>query len=69
MPAGTPRDIVMKLHAETLRAINLPEIRTRMQAEGAEFIGNTPEQFSAYVRAEIEKWGRAVRASGAKAEG
>lgn len=69
VPAATPRDIVTKLHAETLRAINLPEIRNRMQPEGAEFIGDTPEQFSAYVRAEIEKWGRAVKLSGAKAEG
>jgi hypothetical protein len=40
-----------------------------MQPEGAEFIGDTPEQFAAYVRGEIEKWGRAVKVSGAKAEG
>jgi tripartite-type tricarboxylate transporter receptor subunit TctC len=69
VPAGTPRDVVAKLHAETLRAINLPDIRNRMQPEGAEFIGDTPEQFAAYVRGEIEKWGRAVKVSGAKAEG
>jgi tripartite-type tricarboxylate transporter receptor subunit TctC len=69
VPAATPRDIVNKLHAETTRAIGLPEIRNRMQPEGAEFIGDTPEQFAAYIRSEIEKWGRAVKASGAKAEG
>lgn len=69
VPAATPRDIVMKLHAETLRAIAAPDIRNRMQPEGAEFIGNTPEQFAAYIRGEIEKWGRAVKVSGAKAEG
>lgn len=68
VPAATPRDIVMKLHAETLRAIGLPEIRNRMQPEGAEFIGDTPEQFAAYIRAEIDKWGRAVKLSGAKPE-
>ena len=67
--AGTPRDIVMKLHTETLRALASPDIRNRMQPEGAEFIGNTSEQFAAYVRTEIEKWGRAVRLSGAKADG
>ena len=68
VPAGTPRDIVAKLHAETLRAIGLPDIRNRMQAEGAEFIGDTPEQFTAYIRGEIEKWGKAVKLSGAKPE-
>ena len=69
VPAGTPRDIVQKLHHETVRIIGLPDIRNRMQPEGAEFIGDTPEQFTAYVRGEIEKWGRAVKVSGAKAEG
>lgn len=69
VPAATPRDIVMKLHAETLRAIGAADIRNRMQPEGAEFIGNTPEQFAAYIRGEIEKWGRAVKVSGARAEG
>ena len=68
VPAATPRDIVMKLHAETLRAINAPDIRNRMQPEGAEFIGNTPEQFVTYIRAEIDKWSRAVKLSGAKAD-
>ena len=67
-PAATPRDIVAKLHTETLRAIGLPEIRNRLQPEGAEFIGDTPEQFTAYVRTEIEKWGKAVKLSGAKPE-
>ena len=69
VPAATSRDVVMKLHGETLRAINLPEIRNRMQPEGAEFIGNSPEQFATYIRGEIEKWGRAVKVSGARAEG
>ena len=68
VPAATPRDIVMKLHAETLRALNAPDIRNRMQPEGAEFIGNTPEQFVTYIRAEIDKWSRAVKLSGAKAD-
>ena len=67
-PAGTPRDIIMKLHAESTRAIQAPDIRDRMSAEGAEFVGDTPEQFTAFIKSEIAKWGKAVKASGAKPE-
>jgi tripartite-type tricarboxylate transporter receptor subunit TctC len=69
VPTGTSRDIVNKLHAEVVKIIALPELRNRMSAEGAEFVGDTPEQFTAFLRGEIDKWGRAVKASGAKAEG
>ena len=48
--------------------IGLPEVRDRLTAEGAIFIGNSPEQFTTYLRGEIEKWGRAVKISGAKPE-
>jgi tripartite-type tricarboxylate transporter receptor subunit TctC len=68
VPTGTPRDVVTKLHDEAVRVIALPEIRDRMSAEGAEFVGDTPEQYTAFVKAEIVKWGKAVKASGAKAE-
>ena len=67
-PAGTPRDIIMKLHAESTRAIQAPDIRDRMSAEGAEFVGDTPEQFLAFIKSEIAKWAKAVKASGAKPE-
>lgn len=68
VPAGTPRDIVNKLHNEAVRIIALPEIRDRMSAEGAEFVGDTPEQYTAFVKSEIVKWGKAVKASGATAD-
>ena len=57
-----------RLHRETVRIIGLSEVRDRMAAEGAEFVGDTPEQFTAFLRSEIDKWGKAVRASGAKPE-
>jgi tripartite-type tricarboxylate transporter receptor subunit TctC len=69
VPTGTSRDIVGKLHREAVRIIGLPEVRDRMAAEGAEFVGDTPEQFTIFLRSEIEKWGKAVKASGAKPEG
>jgi tripartite-type tricarboxylate transporter receptor subunit TctC len=68
VPTGTPNDIVMKLHAAATRAIQSPDIRDRMSAEGAEFVGDTPEQFTAFLKTELVKWGRAVKASGAKPE-
>ena len=68
VPTGTPRDIVAKLHAASIKAIEAPDIRDRMSAEGAEFIGDTPEQFAAFIKAEIAKWAKAVKASGAKPE-
>jgi tripartite-type tricarboxylate transporter receptor subunit TctC len=69
VPAGTPPDIVMKIHREALRAIGMPDLRDRLVADGTEFIGDTPEQFTAFLRSEIEKWGKAVKVSGAKPEG
>jgi tripartite-type tricarboxylate transporter receptor subunit TctC len=69
VPVGTSKEIVNRLHKESVRIIALPELRDRMAAEGAEFVGDTPEQFTAFLRSEIDKWGKAVRASGAKPEG
>ena len=68
VPAGTPRDIVEKLHAGAVKAIAAPDIRDRMSAEGAEFVGDRPEQYAAFVKTEIAKWATAVRSSGAKPE-
>jgi tripartite-type tricarboxylate transporter receptor subunit TctC len=68
VPAGTPQAIINKLHAESTKALQAPDLRDRMVAEGAEFVGDTPAQFAAFVRGEIEKWGRAVKASGAKVD-
>jgi tripartite-type tricarboxylate transporter receptor subunit TctC len=67
-PAGTPRDIVVRLNAETVRALKLPDVRQLMLAQGAEPVSDAPEQFAALVRADIAKWGEVVRKSGAKAD-
>jgi tripartite-type tricarboxylate transporter receptor subunit TctC len=67
-PTGTPRDIVMKLHGGAMKAIASPDIRDRMTAEGADFVGDTPEQFTAFIKSEIAKWAKAVKASGARPE-
>jgi len=69
VPTGTPRDIVTKLHTESVRILALRDLRDRMTSEGAEFVADTPEQFTAFLRSELDKWGKAVKASGAKPEG
>src|SRR3982751_3685481 len=68
VPTGTPRDIITKLHTEVVRITKLPEVTERIASEGAEFVGDTPEQFTAFFKSEIDKWGKAVTVSGAKPE-
>jgi len=60
-PAGTPRDAVNRMQAETARALQAPDVTKRLAADGAEAGGMIPEAFTAYVKAEIEKWSRVVR--------
>ena len=67
-PAATPRDIVTKLNTEINRAVNLPDMKERFAQQGATPSPGTPEEFSAWIRSEIAKWGKVVKASGAKVE-
>jgi tripartite-type tricarboxylate transporter receptor subunit TctC len=64
-PARTPPPIIDRLHAALLKALNTPEVRQRLADEGAEVETTTPEELGRYVRAEIVKWAKAVKASGA----
>jgi tripartite-type tricarboxylate transporter receptor subunit TctC len=67
-PAGTPREIVDRLHLEFTRALASPDVRERMLNLGAEPVGSRPEEFAAYIKGEAEKYARVIRASGAKAD-
>ena len=67
-PAGTPREIVNKVQVETARILVLPEVKARLAADGADAVGNRPEEFAAYIRTEIAKWGKVAKAGGIKLE-
>jgi tripartite-type tricarboxylate transporter receptor subunit TctC len=60
-PAGTPRDIVQRLNAEIAKALDQPEVRGSLLAEGAEPVGGTPEQFAAHIRSEKDRLGKLIR--------
>jgi tripartite-type tricarboxylate transporter receptor subunit TctC len=65
-PAKTPREIVLRLHKATVEALNDPAVRKSLTDLGVDIVGNTPEEFAAYIKAEIPKWTAIVKASGAK---
>ncbi|HTD89360.1 MAG TPA: tripartite tricarboxylate transporter substrate binding protein [Burkholderiales bacterium] len=67
LPAGVPKEIVTRLHQEMVRAVQSPEVKSRLEAEGAEIIANTPEQALASIRADLDKWAEVVRKTGIKA--
>ena len=60
VPAGTSRPIVNRLHAEMVKVLNTPEIRNPLIETGAEVGGNTPEEFAAFIRADRERWRKAI---------
>ena len=67
-PAKTPRAIVMRLHSEFARALAMPDVKQRLENLGYEIVASPPDVFAAYIKTEIAKWSKVVKASGAKAE-
>jgi tripartite-type tricarboxylate transporter receptor subunit TctC len=67
-PAKTSRAIVNRLHADAVRALNAPETRERLQNLGADPIGNTSEQYTEFMKNEISKWAKVIKAAGIKGE-
>jgi len=65
-PAKTPKPVVSRLHNEIVKVLQEPDVKNRLTGLGFEIVGSTPEQFSAYIKSEITKWAKAVKASGAK---
>ena len=66
-PAGTPLSVIDRLGSESIRIVRLPEVTARFHAQGAEPSALAREEFTAFVRSEVEKWGKVVAATGMKA--
>ena len=67
-PAGTPREIIARLNKEIVSILNMPEVQERLSAEIATISTSTPEQMAAFLKSEIAKWARAVKAAGIQPE-
>jgi len=68
VPAGTPKDIVAKLHADVVRVLKQPDVKERFAGEGGEIVADTPDEFAAFVRKEIPKWSRVVKDAAVKVD-
>ena len=65
---GTPKPVIDRYNREVLKILALPEIRERLVAMEFEVVGSTPDQFSSWIRSEIPRWGKVIKATGAKAD-
>ena len=66
-PANTPPAIIGRLYKEFMEILRMPDIQKRHEEVGAEIIASTPEQFHAYLKSEVAKFGKLVKAAGIKA--
>jgi tripartite-type tricarboxylate transporter receptor subunit TctC len=67
-PAGTPREIIVRLNAEIGRLLNSAEVKERFGKQGVEVRTSTPEQFGEFLRSEVARWGKVIREAGIKAD-
>jgi tripartite-type tricarboxylate transporter receptor subunit TctC len=67
-PRGTDADVIQRLHAETVKALAAPDVKERLAQAALQPVGNTPEQFAALIKSEIERWTRVAHELGVKAE-
>jgi tripartite-type tricarboxylate transporter receptor subunit TctC len=68
VPSGTPRDVVNRIRTDVVAALLSPEVKARLEEIGLTPVGNTPDEFDAFIRTEIDRWTKVVKASGAVAD-
>jgi tripartite-type tricarboxylate transporter receptor subunit TctC len=67
-PAKTPRAIINKIHGEVVKALKSPDVRERLVAMGSDPVGSTPEEFLAYIKQELARWGKVIRENNIRGE-
>ncbi len=67
-PAGTPRDVIAKIHADVAKVLQMPDVRERLAGMGAEPSGESPAELAARIKAEYDRWGEVVRKANIKAD-
>lgn len=67
-PSATPKPVIARLHGEAVKALRNPEVVERLSSQGAEPVGNSPEEFNAFIRSEITKWANLVKAANMRAD-
>ncbi len=68
VPAGTPRDVIMKLNAAIVQAVKSPDLQAALKKQAAEPVGSSPEEFAAFIRKETDKWAATIRQAGISVE-
>ena len=63
-PAGTPPDIIARIHAEAAKALSAHDVKEKLANDGAEPVGNSPAEFAAHIKNELEKWTKVAKAAG-----
>jgi tripartite-type tricarboxylate transporter receptor subunit TctC len=64
LPARTPKDVVSRVHREIIKALQSPDMVSRLSAEGANPVGNSPDEFAAFIKSELAMWAKAVKQAG-----
>jgi tripartite-type tricarboxylate transporter receptor subunit TctC len=67
-PAGMPAPLVSRLHGELIKILNQPDVKSRIESDGSQPVGSSPEEFRRFMRADMDKWAKLVKESGAKLE-
>ncbi len=68
LPAATPRDVVGRLHAEIVKSAGAPDIRDKLAVQGIEIVNSSPQEFGAFMKAEILKWARVIKSANIRAD-
>jgi tripartite-type tricarboxylate transporter receptor subunit TctC len=68
LPAGTSSEIIRRLQSEVVKAMNVPDIREKLIAQGTDPVGSTPEAFGAFMKSETAKWAAVIKAANIRAD-